>query len=136
MSRIWNALLVVVIATGCVTAEITEGSEISWESVARIKVGETTRDEVLGWLGAPQNFANPTALGEFLESGGLSSEATLRYPFSDVFVYQLSHGHVRGFAALLYNHFALHIDSDLVVILFDSSDRVSHFGIRRAPIDH
>ena len=135
MLRIWKWLLVAALAAGCVTAEITEGSDISWDSVGRIRVGETTRDEVLGWLGAPQNFANPTALGEFLESGGLSSEATLRYPFSDVFVYQLSHGHVRGFAALLYNRFDLHIDSDLVVILFDQTDRVSHFGIRHAPRD-
>ena len=133
MLRICGCLLAGALAAGCVTAEVTEGSEIAWESVERIRVGETTRDQVLDWLGAPQNFSNPTALAEFLDSGGLSSEAALRYPFSDVFVYQLSRGRVRGFAALLYNRFELHIDSDLVVILFDSNDRVSHFGIRRAP---
>ena len=133
MPRICGWLCAAVLAVGCVTADITEGSEIGWETVERIRVGETTRDEVLSWLGAPQNFSNPTALAEFLDSGGLSSEATLRYPFSDVFVYQLSHGHLRGFAALFYNRFDLRIDSDLVVILFDQTDRVTHLGIRRAP---
>ena len=128
------SLLLTVALGGCVSAVVTEGSEIQWETVERIRVGETTRDEVLSWLGAPQNFSNPTALAEFLESGGLGSEATARYPFSDVFVYQLSRGRLRGFAALFYNRFELRIDSDLVVILFDpEGDRVLHLGIRRAP---
>lgn len=133
MRSLAAGMLLVGLASGCVSADVIEGSEIRWETVEQIRVGETTRSEVLGWLGAPQNFANPTMLAEFLESGGLESEFASRYPFSDVFVYQLTRSHLRGFAALLYNRFELHIDSDLVVILFDESDRVSHFGIRRVP---
>jgi hypothetical protein len=133
MSRSLRALLAAALACGCVSADVMEGSPIEWEAVERIRVGETTRSEVLTWLGAPQNFANPAALAEFLESGGLESETGARYPFADVFVYQLSRGRLRGFAAIFYNRFELKIDSDLVVILFDESDRVRHFGVRRVP---
>jgi hypothetical protein len=125
--------LAAALAAGCISADVVEGTDIAWESVERIRVGETTRSEVLSWLGAPQNFANPAAFAEFVESGGLEAETGARYPFADVFVYQLSRGRLRGFAALFYNRFELHIDSDLVVILFDESDRVRHFGIRRVP---
>jgi hypothetical protein len=133
MRRPAAGLLFAALAAGCVSADVIEGSEIRWETVERIRVGETTRSEVLDWLGAPQNFANPSVLAEFLEEGGLESEYASRYPFSDVFVYQLTRGELRGFAVLFYNRFELRIDSDLVVILFDQSDRVRHFGVRHAP---
>ena len=99
MLRVAVLLVLVTLAGGCVSADVIEGSEIPWEAVERIRVGKTTRAEVLNWLGAPQNFANPTAMAEYLESGGLESETSSRYPFADVFVYQLTRGHLRGFAA-------------------------------------
>jgi hypothetical protein len=117
----------------CVSVDTLEGSELPWTSVERIQPGTTTRSQVLDWLGAPQNFANPTELGEFLAGQGIESETYSRYPFADVFVYQLTRGHLRGFFALFYNRFELKVDQDLVFILFDDSDRVMHLGIRRAP---
>jgi hypothetical protein len=128
-----GTLLAIALACGCVSADMYEGSEIPWGAVERIHAGQTTRSEVLTWLGAPQNFANPSALVEFLEGEGIESESYSRYPFADVFVYQLTRGRLRGFAAIFYNRFELHVDSDLVVILFDETDRVLHLGIRRAP---
>jgi hypothetical protein len=133
MRHLVTATLIAALASGCISADVIEGSEIPWQTVERIRVGETTRSEVLDWLGAPQNLANPTVLAEFMEEGGLESEFASRYPFSDVFVYQIARGELRGFAALFYNRFELRIDSDLVVILFDDNDRVSHFGVRHAP---
>jgi hypothetical protein len=127
----WIALLV--LASGCVNARMYEGSEIPWQSVEQIRPGQTTRSQVLDWLGAPQNFSNPSALVEFLEGEGIESETYSRYPFADVFVYQLTRGRLRGFVALLYNRFELYVDSDLVVILFGHDDLVRHIGIRRAP---
>jgi hypothetical protein len=126
-----TALLV--LAGGCVNARMYEGSEIPWQSVEQIRPGATTRSQVLDWLGAPQNFSNPSALVEFLAGEGIESGSHARYPFTDVFVYQLTRGRLRGFVALLYNRFELHVDSDLVVILFGPDDLVRHIGIRRAP---
>jgi hypothetical protein len=126
-------LAVAWLASGCVRARFLEGSEIPWAAVERIHTGQTTRTEVLNWLGAPQNFANPTALAAFLESQGIESESYSRYPFADVFVYQFTRGRLKGLIALLYNRFEMHVDSDLVVVLFDEADRVRHLGIRRAP---
>jgi len=133
MQSLPRLLLILALADGCVSADLYEGSEIPWSAVERIRAGETSRSEVLTWLGAPHNFANPTALAEFLAGEGIENETYARYPFADVFVYQLTHGRLRGFAALLYNRFEMHVDSDLVVILFDETDKVRHMGIRRAP---
>jgi hypothetical protein len=125
--------MAIALSAGCVSADTYEGSEIPWDAVERIRAGETSRSEVLTWLGAPHNFVNPTVLAAFLEGEGIESESYARYPFADVFVYQLTRGRLRGIAALVYNRFELHVDSDLVVILFDETDRVRHLGIRRAP---
>jgi hypothetical protein len=130
MSRPHLRAAVAALLCGCIHANSYEGAEIPWEAVERIQIGETTRADVLAWLGAPQNFANPTALADFFESQGLESDAWVRYPAADVFVYQLTRGRLRGVVTLLYNHLDLKIDSDLVVILFDAEDRVRHVGIR------
>lgn len=119
-------------ASACLSIDTLEGSELPWKAVERIEPGTTTRAEVLRWLGAPQNFANPSELGELLASQGIESETYSRYPFADVFVYQLTRGRLRGFFALFYNRFELHVDQDLVFVLFDETDRVLHLGIRRA----
>ena len=127
----WFALLA--IAGGCVSARMYEGSEIPWQLVEGIRPGQTTRSQVLDWLGAPQNFSNPSALVELLEGQEMESESRARYPLADVFVYQLTRGRLRGFVALLYNRFELRVDSDLVVIMFGPDDLVRHIGIRRVP---
>jgi len=128
-----TALAVLCCATACVSVDMLEGSNLPWSSVERIRPGITTRSEVLDWLGAPQNFANPTELGEFLAGQGIETESYSRYPFADVFVYQLTRGRLRGFFALFYNRFKLEIDQDLVFVMFDDAERVLHLGIRRAP---
>ena len=57
-----------------------------------------------------------TAMADVLSTFG-APDRIVRHSAGDVFIYR----------------FELHIDADLVVILFDSNDRVSHLGVRRAP---
>lgn len=130
-----RALLAVpaLILAGCITGNYREGSEIPWERVAQIIPGETTKSEILDQFGAPQNFSAPTAMPEFFESRGLEASSYSRYPFTDVFTYQLSRGKLRGFIAIFYNRFRIDIVSDLVVIFFDEQGVVANVGVRRAP---
>lgn len=102
-----------------------------WDLAESIVPGETTRSKVLELLGPPQNFASPTALADFLESRGLDPSEYHRYPFTDVFAYQLSRGRLRGLALLVYNRFEVRLDSELLLIFFDAQQRVSDVARRR-----
>jgi hypothetical protein len=125
-------LLVVLVLAGCITSGYSEGNPIAWEALSSLQPGLTTKSEVLERFGAPRNFSSPTALVEFLESRGLEPEAYSRYPFSDVFTYQMSYARLRGFTLILYTRLKVNIVSDLVVIFFDERGIVSHVGVRRA----
>jgi hypothetical protein len=118
--------------TGCITGRYTEGNPIAWRAVESLQPGETTKTEVLARCGAPLNFSSPIALAEFLESQGLEAPADSRYPFSDVFAYQMNYGKLRGFTVILYTRLQISIVSDLVVVFFDERGIVSHVGVRRA----
>lgn len=93
-------LMLVLVLAGCITGHYSEGSAIAWEAVDSLRPGVTTKSEVLERFGAPHNFSSPIALAEFFESQGLEAEAYSRYPFTDVFAYQLNRGKLRGFTVI------------------------------------
>ncbi len=126
-------LVAALLPSACLSARYSEGAAIPWQYVDRIEPGTTTKSQVLDWFGAPENFSNPSALVEFLEANGLESESYARYPFTDVFVYELRQGELEAWSLLLYSRLKLEIASDALVILFDERDRVRHVGVRRAP---
>jgi hypothetical protein len=92
----------------------------------------TTRDEVLGWFGAPQHFTDATTLGRALDATGLTPEDVIGIPFSDVLVFQAVEGRFSGAIFVLYNQFTWQIATDTLVVYFDDDDRVLHFGYSEA----
>jgi hypothetical protein len=116
---------------GCITARYEEGNAVPWERVSWIEPGRTTRSQILDWFGAPRNFASSTALSSFLESRGLEASDYAKYPFTDVFAYECARGQLSGFTAILYTRLRLELERDLLVILFDERDTVTHVGTRR-----
>jgi hypothetical protein len=123
--------LATALGSGCITAELTDGNVVPAERVAQIRPGETTRDEILEWFGAPESFTEPGELRRLLEESELLPEEALALPFADVLVFQLTKARLRGILLLAYNRIEVRSASDRLVVFFDERDRVAHYGFRR-----
>ncbi len=124
-------VLACIVGAGCVTARLTEGNEVPEDRVARIRPGETTRQEVLEWFGAPEGFTDAGELRRLLEESEVLPEEVLELPFADVLVFELTRATLRGLVLIVYNRFDVRAASDRLVVFFDEEDRVQHYGYRR-----
>ena len=123
--------LVTLLGSGCITAELTDGNVLPVERVAQIRPGETTRDEILEWFGAPESFTDPGELRRLLEESEVLPEEVLDLPFADILVFQLARAKLRGLVLVFYNRFEVRTASDRLVVFFDEQDRVAHYGFRK-----
>ena len=118
-------------APGCVQGRLVDGNDVPAEHVAQIRPGETTKDEVLDWFGAPESATDPGELRRLLEESEVLPEDVLEMPLADVLVFELTRVKVEGLFLLVYNRFDVHAASDRLVVFFDDEDRVVHYGFRR-----
>ena len=76
----------------------------------------------------PESFSEAGMAQRAMESAGLVPEEVLLAPFPDVLVFRFTRGKLRAFSVILFTRIELRIASDLLVIFFDSSDRVLYYG--------
>ena len=116
---------------GCIHARLVDGNEVPAEHVAQIRPGETTKDEILDWFGAPESATDPGELRRLLEESEVLPEDVLGMPLADVLVFELTRVEVEGLLLLVYNRFDVWAASDRLVVFFDEESRVLHYGFRR-----
>lgn len=116
---------------GCIHGRLVDGNEVSAEHVAQIRPGETTKDEILDWFGAPESATDPGELRRLLEESEVLPEDVLEMPLADVLVFELTRVKVEGLLLLVYNRFDVRAASDRLVVFFDAEERVVHYGFRR-----
>jgi hypothetical protein len=116
---------------GCVLARIGNGNAVRFERVDEIRVGATTKAQVLHWFGAPDDASDPQVIDAVLQASDLLPAEAVRIPFADVFTYRFTEARVRGILLLLWNRFDVRIAQDKLVIFFDDEDRVLYYGFRR-----
>jgi hypothetical protein len=114
-----------------VLARIDNGNAVRFERVDEIRVGTTTKAEVLAWFGAPDDASDPQVIDAVLQASDLLPAEAVRIPFADVFTYRFTEARVRGILLLLWNRFDVRIRNDKLVIFFDEEDRVLYYGYRR-----
>jgi hypothetical protein len=117
-------------ATGCITLTGEFGTEISVENLARIREGETTREEILEWFGPPSGFFNPTVLDLITED-----VAALETPLpqvNDVFSYRFI---VNDTSMVLIPIFLGRVELgatfETLTVFFDPEGRVKYHAYRR-----
>jgi hypothetical protein len=116
---------------GCVHGRLVDGNDVPAEHVAQIRPGETTKDEILDWFGAPESATDPGELRRLLEESEVLPEDVLEMPLADVLVFELTRVKLDGLFLLVYNRFDIRAASDRLVVFFDDEDRVVHYGFRR-----
>jgi hypothetical protein len=124
-----SALLV--LATGCFRIGVSVGPEIPQRAVERIVPGETTKDDVLRWFGAPAEATDGEIFARLFDVGEIAAEDLLALPFSDMLVYEIADGQARILFTFVFNWADVRIKRDRLVVFFDEHDRVLYYGITR-----
>jgi hypothetical protein len=127
-------LLPALLLSGClyVSASGSFGPDLDPAVVARIVPGQTTKAELLAWLGPPDEFLRSEVLGALGDDTTRVSEAVaLGNRAQDAFTYQHERLSGVGNVLLLYNRIRARLESDLLVVFFDADDRVREVGFRR-----
>ncbi len=115
---------------GCVMGTQREGKVIATEDVAWLRVGETTKQEVLDRFGPPTSFKR---LRDELESE-FDEEDRLYLPMYDenVYVYEYTEDSEMFFTAvLLYTWFSRERLSDRLMVTFDEEDVVEYVAFSK-----
>lgn len=105
-----------------------EGPKIPPEKIKDIKPGITTKEEILGWFGPPQNYISPTIFNQILRELDMTREPINTYFFANILSYQYNQGNIRGLVLILFNYIEGKVKSDHLVIFLDDHDRVKYYG--------
>jgi len=114
--------------TGCVMGRYYEGPKIPPEKIKDIKPGITTKEEILGWFGPPQNYISPTIFNQILRELDMTREPINTYFFANILSYQYNQGNIKGLVLILFNYIEGKVKSDHLVIFLDDNDRVKYYG--------
>jgi hypothetical protein len=107
------------------------GEEIPAERVADIVPGKTTKEEILRWFGAPEQYTDATLLARVFDAGEIASEDLIALPFADLLVYEIDDVNARVLITLIFNWVRADLLRDRLVIYFDDHDVVLYYGITR-----
>ncbi len=121
--------------SGClfIQASGSFGPRLDEQTIARIVPGQTTRREVLAWLGPPEEYLRSEVLESLAdETTRVSGAIALGNRAQDALTWQHDTLEGRGTALLFFNRFRARVESDVLVIFFDDEDRVRELAFRRA----
>lgn len=126
-------LLPALLLSGClyVSASGSFGSYLDPSVVSQIVPGQSTKGQVLELLGPPQEFLRSEVLGSLGDDDArVSGAVALGSRAQDAFTYQRDTLSAWASMLLFYNHVRGEIETDLLVIFFDSEDRVREISFR------
>jgi hypothetical protein len=116
---------------GCAIGRFYSGSRITEDKIKDIKLGVTTRQEILDWFGPPQNYLSPSLLNEMLRQYEVTQEPLTNYPFANILSYQYDRGNFKLLILVAFNYFEAEVKTDHLVIFFDENERVKYYGFQR-----
>jgi len=124
----WAALLASLCLCGCLTVRFTEGRPLAQDRIDQIRIGETTKGEILEWFGAPEGFSDSSTLESLLGAYELQPEDVFELPFADALVFRFTAGRVDARYFVVYLNAEVQLKKETLVVFFDEADRVRYFG--------
>jgi len=121
------------LVSGClvVSASGSFGPVLDPSVVARIVPGETTKREVLSWLGPPEEFVRSEVVESLAdETTRVTGAIAVGNRAQDAFSWQRDRLVGRGHVLLVYNTIEADVESDVLVVFFDEQDRVREVAFR------
>lgn len=136
--RPFAALLVLaatLAAAGCVSGTQREGRVIAAAGVGEIKIGKTTRQQVLDLFGPPTAFRSDVELEDadirekYNKKTGADRPIVHAGPSEDVYVYEYWEDHESFISAILiYTWYRRTRYTDTLMVVFDEKDVVKNFA--------
>lgn len=123
--------LLVLGTQGCFLIGVSVGEEIPPDAVARIVPGETTKDDILRWFGAPVEATDGEIFARMFDAGEIAAEDLVALPFSDFLVYEITDGNARIVFTFLFNWAEVKLKRDRLTVFFDDNDVVLYYGLTR-----
>ncbi len=116
---------------GCFNIGVVTGTEIPADRVANIVPGQTTKDEILRWFGAPYEATDGEVLTRMFDAGEIAAEDLVALPFSDMLAFEILEGDARIMMTIVFNWARVDVKRDRLVVFFDEHDRVLYYGVTR-----
>jgi hypothetical protein len=121
-------LLMALAVGGCAISHIHQGTPINKDRIKDIKIGVTTKQEIIDWFGPPQEVKRPELISDLFQRLDLTEGETRSLIYPDIFSYQYNEGDVRAIILVLFNHINVDLRSDTLAVFFDEHDRVKYVG--------
>lgn len=125
-------------AAGCAIGSQRFGRVIDSSLITQVKVGTSTKQDVLDLFGPPTNFKRQGGgLGALLEGRGPGKvrqpDALVDVPrgAEDVFTYEYREENESFFTALLFTYFSRDTIADTLMVFFDAKDVVKYLAFAK-----
>ena len=112
-------------ACGCFNIGVVTGTEIPADRVAQIVPGETTKDEILRWFGAPYEATDGEVLARMFDAGEIAAEDLVALPFNDMLAFEILEGDAKILMTIVFNWARVDVKRDRLVVFFDERDGCS-----------
>ena len=116
-------LATVTLLSGCATGIERFGRPLPTDRIEQIRVGRSTRAEVLALLGAPVRDPHEAKRGE--------SEGAQREVLERALYWEYSERHERFGSAILYTYFSQETLTDTLMVVFDAKGVVEVVALER-----
>lgn len=118
--------------SACATGRQQTGRIIDTTRIPDLKVGKSTKADVLRLFGPPTYYSRLPPVPLFGPAGEVLwwSGASQKEP-PDVFVYEYRQDNERFFTALVYTRFLRQVRSDVLVVFFDKNDVVRYVSFAK-----
>ena len=127
--------LFLVAASGCVSlGRQIEGTPLPEDKLAAVKIGATTRQEILTAFGVPTTYG-------VRDFEGLLQDTAMRYQgqeltikidpamLNHMFIYEFRRVHRNAYVFVFFNYFRSEDRSDRLLFFFDPKGRVAGYGM-------
>lgn len=124
--------MVLVFLPGCAIGLVETGRVIDVRKVAGVKVGTTSKQEVLDLFGPPTALSRVqgTTRFEALPEGGQPQPVTRALP-EDVYTWEYREDHEKFFTLLLYTYWGRVTLTDSLLVIFDEKEQVKYLAFAR-----
>jgi hypothetical protein len=132
MKKVFLTILLTLSLSACIKGHFMEGSKIYEDNISKIKISQTTRDDILKWFGPPVEFQDPKTLKMILQTLDLTAETpAVDHPFEDAFVYEYTYAKTSGFSIIIYTYIKTDSKKDILMVFFDDNDKVQYYAFRK-----
>ena len=129
------ALALILTSSGCAIGKQNFGEVLDAKLIANVKIGTSTKQDVLDLFGPPTSFNRVGAWFGYGVTGpdgaGGGGTKPWGWPADDVFTYEYREENEAFFTLIIFTYFDREVLSDRLMIFFDTNDVVKYLAFAK-----